>query len=131
MLKFTLYNANPKNRKTCDCSTRALAGALGISYEEALQRQVAWAAKKYYAPHSHQITELVLKDFGYIKMKQPRKADGRKYKVGELDRILTPKQMQAGVFVTIANHDTSVKDGAVIDTWDCREKTVGNYFIKA
>lgn len=72
----------------------------------------------------------MLSRFGYIKMKQPRKADGKKYTVNELNQILTKKQMQEGVLVTVANHHTCIKDGKVKDTWDCRRKSVGNYYVK-
>lgn len=39
MLNYKEFNVNPKHRKTGDCSTRALVGTLGISYEEALKYQ--------------------------------------------------------------------------------------------
>lgn len=130
MIEFVKKNVNPKNRKTGDCSTRALVGTLGITYDDALQMQMKWALKKYYDPTSKQVMEQVLKEFGYVKMKQPRKPDGRKYKVYELDEILTPWQMEDGVLVTVANHHTCIVDGAVQDTWDCRWKSAGNYYVK-
>lgn len=48
MLRFKKLNVNPKNRKTGDCSTRAIAYALGITWEEALDLQVAEAKKCFY-----------------------------------------------------------------------------------
>lgn len=131
MLKYREINVNPKGRKTGDCSTRALVGTLGITYNEALKLQLKWTLKKYYDPTSKQTMELVLKEFGYVKMKQPRKADGSKYLVRELDQILTAKQRENGVLVTIANHHTCVVDDEVLDIWDCRDKCVGNYYVKA
>lgn len=74
--------------------------------------------------------ERVLKRFGYVKMKQPRKADNTKYKVGEMDNILTRKQMEQGVLITIANHHTCIVRGVVCDLWDYRYKSVGNYYVK-
>ena len=131
MIKYKEHNVNPKNRKTGDCSTRALVGTLGIGYDEALKLQMKWSLKKYYDPSSKQTVEQVLKEFGYVKMKQPRKWDGKKYTVGEMDQILTKKQMQEGVLVTVANHHTCITGGVVQDIWDCREKSVGNYYVKA
>ena len=129
-MEYKNVNVNPKGRKTGDCSTRAIAGTLNISWEEALQLQMEEALKCYYDPTSKQVVERVLEKFGYIKMKQPRKFDGKKYMVGELDQVLTPKQMQNPILVTVANHHTCIKDGAVQDTWDCRRKAVGNYYVK-
>ena len=131
MLRYREINVNPKGHKTGDCSTRALVGTLGITYDEALKLQLKWTLKKYYDPTSKQTMELVLKEFGYVKMKQPRKADGSKYLVKELDQILTAKQRENGVLVTIANHHTCVVGDEVLDIWDCRDKCVGNYYVKA
>lgn len=130
MLSYLELNVNPKHRRTGDCAVRALASTLGIGYDEAIDRCAYWAKKKCYGITDKQTMELVLKDFGYVKMKQPRKADGTKYLVGELDQILTPLQMEEGVLVTIANHHTCITCGVVQDIWDCRYKSVGNYYVK-
>ena len=130
MVGYIKHNVNPKGRLTGDCTTRALVSCLGISYLDALKYQFRYAAQTSYDPTSKQVVELILKEFGYKKMKQPRKFDNRKYKVLELDDLLSSKNMQDGVFVTIANHHTCIKNNNVIDIWDCRDKTVGNYYIK-
>lgn len=131
MLEYKKFNVNPHNRKTGDCSTRALVGVLGISYEEALLREVAWSIKTGYDPTSKEVMERVLGQFGYIKVKQPRKRDGKKYMVCELDQITTQAQRENGILVTVANHHTCVIGELVQDIWDCRWKTVGNYYVKA
>jgi hypothetical protein len=139
MINFEKVNVNPKGRKTGDCSTRALANVLNISWEEALEFQCEEALKCYYDPTSKQVIEKVLERFGYVKMKQPIKWGSEddwgeikkhKYTVGEMDEILTPEQMREGVLVTVANHHTCIKDGVVQDTWDCRRKSVGNYYVR-
>lgn len=130
MIDFQYVNVNPKGRKTGDCSTRALVGVLGITYEQALKMQCQEAIKSCYSITDKQVIERVLKKFGFVKMKQPRKEDGKKYTVGELDEILTNKQIEEGVLVTVARHHTCIKNGCVQDIWDCRGKTVGNYYVK-
>lgn len=129
-MKYYNCNVNPKGRKTGDCSTRALVSTLKISYEEALKLQMEESLKSYYDPTSKQVMERVLKRFGYIKIKQPRKFDGKKYIVDEMEGLLTRKQKQEGVLITIANHHTCISDDKIIDIWDCRRKAVGNYYIK-
>ena len=131
MIKFKNLNVNPKGRKTGDCSTRALVSCLGISYEKALLLQTEESLKCFYDPTSKQVMERILKKFGYIKMKQPRYDDGTKVPVNEMDRFLTKKQLQEGVLVTVANHHTCIKNGEIIDIWNCGNKCVGNYYIKA
>jgi len=130
MLNYLEKNVNPKNRKTGDCSTRALVSVLGISYDEALKLQYEESLKSYYDPTSKQVMEKVLAKFGYVKMKQPRHDDGTKYLVKELDRLLTAKELHNGVLVTVANHHTAIKDSNIIDIWNCGYKCVGNYYIK-
>ena len=130
MIEYYNKNVNPKGRKTGDCSTRALVGVLDIPYDEALKLQMEEALKSYYDPTSKQVIEKVLERFGYVKMKQPRKADGKKYTVKEMDKLLTKKQMREGVLVTVANHHTCITDGTLQDSWDCGYKTVGNYYVK-
>lgn len=126
MVDYTYVNVNPKGRETGDCATRALVGVLGIDYAEALKLQVEESLKCYYDPTSKQVMERVLKKYGYVKMKQPRRPDGKKYKVGEIDELVKDGR----IFITIANHHTCVVNGVVQDTWDCRDKTIGNYYIK-
>lgn len=129
-MDFEIVNVNPKKRKTGDCSTRALANTLNISWEEALQLQMEEALKCYYDPTSKQVVERVVARFGYVKMKQPRKDNGGKYSVNELKQILTDEQMEEGVLVTIANHHTCIKHHAIQDTWNCGRKYVCNYYVR-
>lgn len=130
MVKFKEINVNPKKRKTGDCSTRALVSTLNITYEEALKLQFEESLKCFYDPTSKQVIERVLKKFGYIKIKQPKKYNGKKYLVKELDEIVTKEQLKNGILVTIANHHTCVKGNYILDTWDCGNKAIGNYYIK-
>lgn len=130
MIKFFKYNVNPKQRRTGDCCVRAIVGTLGISYEEAVDKCAYYAKKNYYGITDKQTVEAVLKEYGYIKMKQPRKKNGKKYLVKEMDKILTKQQMQEGVLITIANHHTCITEGYLQDAWDCGNYTVGNYYVK-
>ena len=126
MVELVKENVNPKNRKTGDCTTRALVKLLGISWEEALTKQYEHALKSKYSLYCKQTEELVLADYGFVKMKQPKKADGTKYCVGEIDKLIGNKP----AYITMANHATCYKDGKIVDTWDCRRKKIGNYYIK-
>lgn len=130
MLNLRYENVNPKHRKTGDCTTRALCKTLGFEYDEVLRMQFEMALKTKYDTSSKQVTERILKEYGWVKMPQPRKANGKKYRVWEMDELLTKKQMQEGVLISVANHNTCIKDGAVIDIWDCTDYTVGNYYVK-
>lgn len=130
MINFKNINVNPKNRKTGDCSTRALCAVLNISYEDALKLQFEESLKCYYDPTSKQVIEKILEKFGYVKMKQPRKASGKKYLVCEIDQITTKEERDAGILITVANHHTCVIGDSIIDLWDCSKKAIGNWYKK-
>ena len=130
MLIFRKTNLNPKNRRTGDCSTRAIANLLGISWEEALKLQYEKSLETKYDMSSREVTERVLADFGYVKSKQPRKLNGLKYKIRELDSIIHHESLEKGIIVNCANHYTVVRGSYIEDTWDCGGKTAGNFFVK-
>lgn len=130
MLFFKKVNVNPKGRKTGDCSTRAIANLLHISWEEALKLQFDMAVQTKYDPTSREVTERILNKFGYVKMKQPRKADGTKYLIKYFDHVLSEEDLRDGVIVGCAHHYTVVRGGYIEDLWDCGIKTGGNYYAK-
>lgn len=130
MLTYLEKNVNPKNRKTGDCSTRALVSVLGISYDECLKLQTEESLKCYYDPTSKQVMERILAKFGYKKMKQPKHLDGTKYLVKELDQLENIKTRMNGILVTVAHHHTAVVGNDIIDIWNCGNKTIGNYYVK-
>lgn len=129
MLKYKQENVNPKGRKTGDCSTRALAKLLDIGWDEALELQFRMSLKTKYDMTSHQVIERILSEHGWTKMKQPRKSDGTKYQVREMD-ILVPHVRHKRVLCTVAHHYVVIVDDEYVDTWNSGYKTVGNYFIK-
>lgn len=128
MLKYLNINMNPKGRKTGDCSTRALCALLGCKWEEVLRLQCEEACKCYWDLTSRQVIESILNKAGWIKMPQPRKSNGLKYKVCEMDKVLSPEVLSHGVIVNVANHYVYLKDDCYWDTWNSGLKTVGNYF---
>lgn len=130
MLEFVNVNVNPKRRKTGDCSTRALANILNISYAQALQEQCDAAIKNCYGITNKETIDYVMKKYGWEKQKQPRKLNGKKYQVNEMDEVLSTEEMETGALVLIANHWTIVRDYMIEDIWDCGRKSVGNYWIK-
>lgn len=130
MLRFNKYNANPKNRRTGDCSTRALAYCLNIPWEEALRLQCEEAIKCKYDPTSREVIERVLRKYGYTKKRQPRKYDNGRFMVKELDGVLSARELSNKVIVNVAKHYVVVELGKYTDTWDSGSRCVGNYYSK-
>ena len=69
--------------------------------------------------------EKYLEQLGWVKMKQPRKSDNTKYLVGEIDEVTT----HSSVIISCAHHLTCRINDEIVDIWDCRGKTIGNYWI--
>lgn len=126
MARFINHNQNPKGRKTSDCVVRALSFALKVPYEEVLKELFETQLKTGYCLLDKQVYERVLAAHGFVKMKQPRHNDGRKYLVRDIS-LLTMKPC----VVSMANHLTAAEDGFYFDIWDCGAKAIGNYYVKA
>ena len=123
--EFRKFNINPKGKKTTDCVVRALTFALQVPYEQVLKELFDMQIKTGYCLLDKQCYERVLANHGFIKVKQPRHCDNTKYTVGEIDDLTSKRCV-----ISIANHLTAAEGGIVYDLWDCRRKTIGNYFIK-
>ena len=140
---FVYENVNPKNRITGDCTIRALAGGMNISWEEAFKglRDVELKLCKC----DDDAINTYLKNNGWIKHKQIRHDDNTKYTGKEFVKYLSinfPYAEIGNVIVRVANHMYCIKptydnesDGfnckyKIHDIWDSSNCCVGNYWIK-
>lgn len=122
---FQKTNINPKGWKTGDCVVRAIASANNTSWEVTYQQLCEIGLKKCRMPNDKQTYEALLKQYGWIKQKMPRHGDGTRYTVEELVDTIRDKMV-----ISVAHHLTYSDGVSLIDTWDCRYKSVGNYWIK-
>lgn len=123
-MEFEKKNVNPKGRKSDDCVIRALSTLSGLRWESIYKRLCELGLEMCRMPNEKATYEKWLKQVGYIKHKQPRREDGTKYTVEELVDELDVRNC----VITVAQHMTVVEDGVLIDTWDCSQKTVCNYW---
>ena len=127
MIQYSKDNVNFKNKKTTDCVVRALANASGKDYKVVAQELVdIWLKTGYHICDKH-CYEKWLEQNGFIKVKQPKKENGKKYLIIELDELISKDD---SVVISCANHLTSAINNTLVDIWDCRYKTVGNYYVK-
>ena len=125
MIGFEKRNVNPKNRKTPDCVVRALTVATGKAYADVYRELFDVSLATGYMLNEKRVEDKVLASNGFVKHKQPRKADGTKYTIGEVDELTGKRGI---VVIRCAHHLTAVLDGVLIDTWDCRGKCISNYY---
>ena len=126
MLLYKEENLNFKNKKTTDCVIRAISKAEGKDYKEVAQGLFDCFIKTGYAMNDKKCYEKYLEQLGWQKKKQPRKRDNTKYLVGEANLIGFDRIM----ILSCAHHLTCKVGNAIVDIWDCRRKTIGNYWIK-
>lgn len=126
MIEFVKNNLNPKNKKRHDCVIRAIAYATKQNWDTVFTDLCNIGLKIKAMPNEKITFEKYLAQLGFVKQKQPRKPDGTKYTVGEFDKIGSHALVAV---VSVAHHLTVIVNNAVYDLWDCRNKTIGNYWI--
>ncbi len=142
---FRFFNANPFNKKTGDCVYRAVSVVAGISWNEAVRGMAETAIKTGWSPASRECCGEFLKEFGFQKMKQPRKPDGKKYTGADLCKWLTTHDQEGcvgAVFISIGGHHVAciapTIEGVrkkkiaykICDIWNSTGKCVGNIWIQ-
>lgn len=134
---FVSKNNNPKNKKTSDCTIRAFMEITNSSIEQIMQELTAIYLKTGYFINDVKCYEKWLAAKGYIKQKQPKHYNNKKFTASEFCEHLTHcTRLKTPVIAHVGGHHISVfiyteENGYKIqDTWDCSNKCVGNYWIK-
>ncbi len=132
---FHYYNANPHNRITGDCVTRALCTALEIPYNQCVMEQAEMQCITGFDNADTKGIAKYLEAKGWKKQPQPRKKDGTKYTGKEWCKWLNENDNRnKRIVCNIGGHHTVciVKDFEfkVYDIWDSTSGCIGNYWIK-
>lgn len=123
---FTYHNENPKGSKSSgDCVVRAIAFATGKGWDTVFSDLCALGLKMKAMPNDDKVYRAYLKQLGLVQMKQPRKSNNKKFTVKEFAEC---SSRRGTYIISVANHLTVVKERKIIDTWDCGDKCVGNYW---
>lgn len=128
---FHFYNANPHNRITDDCVTRAMTVALNIPYNQVVMEQAQMQIDYGYDNADTKGISKYMELKKWIKFPQPKHFDNTKYTLKEFcEQIAKPNERY---IVTIAGHCVAVVDKKVWDIWDCTKfgKCVCNYWREA
>lgn len=73
-----------KVKITCDCVIRAICTAMNESYNKILDEMFEYSKKQGLMMDDKKLYTKYLKDKGWVKIKQPRKWDNKKYTGKEL-----------------------------------------------
>lgn len=124
---FNFHNQNPKGRVTGDCVFRAISLATNKPYNECVIEMAQLMCETGYALNDNKGIEKYLSNLGWVKHKQPRKANNTKYTGKEFCSKVVDKSKRY-----IANigghHIVAIVDGKVNDIWDSTDGCIGNYW---
>ncbi len=130
---FHYHNANPKNRLTGDCRIRAISVACEIPYNQVVMDLAKIHCETGYDQTANQGISILMEQYGWIKCKQPRKADNTKYTGEEFCRLIqrSHKPEWKRIMANIGgHHEVAIIDGKVWDTWNSTGGCIGNYWVK-
>ena len=126
---FHYYNANPKNRITGDCRIRAIAVACEVPYNQVVMDLARIQCETGYDQTANQGISILMKEYGWVKHPQPRKADNTKYTGKEFCKLLADKNKRYMANIG-GHHVVAIVDKKVNDIWDSTDGCIGNYWIK-
>ena len=113
-MNYIKTNPHPNKIKCGDCATRAVTIGLNIDYVEALKK-LSETGIQILQPYnfSHAVMDIVIQ-------KQSKTHPAIK---GQ-PRLKVTDFNEGTYILQIANHYTCVKNGVLLDMWDCRDKAV-------
>lgn len=117
-IEFKKFNNNPLGKENGDCVIRAISTALGKTWDEVYDDLVIIGRELKAVPNSNFCYESYLKEYELI---TPKVIKGQKR--------LTANEMSNGTYILRqANHLSVIKNGVLLDLWDCRKKCVYKYW---
>ena len=114
-----------KKDMTSDCVIRSIAIATETDYKEVMTELFRIGLEVGQMPNNKKCYEIYLTSLGWVK-KSPLKHGNKKYKVKSLSAFFVGKN----VIIHTCNHLTTLIDGDLNDTWDCREWKANSYYKK-
>ena len=123
---FRYYNPNPVGRQSVgDCSIRALAKALNVSWEDAYAMAAANGYQMGDLPSSNSVWGAVLRQHGFYRENIPNICP-QCYTVEEF-----AMDNPVGTYVLgTGNHVVTVVDGDWYDTWDSKDEVPVYFWVR-
>ena len=122
---FIFHNENPKGLLSSgDCVVRAIAKGTGKQWDEVFNELSRVGLELKDMANAKSVYNKYLQELGYPMEKQPRKSNNTKYTAAEFAKKFT----KGTYIISLSNHLSLVLDGKIYDTWNCSDKSVGNYW---
>lgn len=119
------YNPNPVGRNVEDCAVRAVAKALGVSWEKAYTLIISAGYGMGDMPHSNSVWGAVLRQNGFYRKALPDKCPDC-YTAEDFCR-----DHPRGIYVLgFGRHVATVIDGKLYDSWDSSREIPQYYWYR-
>lgn len=119
------YNPNPSGRNVGDCSIRAVAKALDVTWEQAYAMIAAAGYQMNDMPSSNSVWGAVLRQHGFYRHSIPNQCPDC-YTAEEFAR-----DHPEGTFVIgFGSHVATLVDGVIYDSWDSSQEIPQYYWFK-
>ena len=119
------YNPNPCGKSVGDCAVRAVSAALGLTWYEAYDLLCTEGRRACDMPSGDAVWGAVLRSYGFNRYAMPNDAS-EGYTAAEF-AIDHPR----GVYVlAFGGHVATVRDGALLDSWDPSGEVPVYYFSR-
>ena len=115
------WSCDLKKDRINDCVIRAIAHGTGMDYKVVYEELFALAMSEGNMPNNPKLWEKYLKSLGWTKNSPMKNGRGRKLR-------LTNYPKQGTYIVRTSGHLTCIKDGVLLDSWDCRDWCGNSYF---
>tara|TARA_R100000700_G_C3152643_1_gene130865 strand:+ start:380 stop:787 length:408 start_codon:yes stop_codon:yes gene_type:complete len=119
------YPTKLKKDRAGDCVVRAIAIATEQDYLEVRDGLFEVAKEIGFMPNDTKTYRLYLERKGWTR-KSPLKNGKKKYKVKNIAKFFQGEN----VIIHTCHHLTTLIDGNLNDTWDCREWKANSYYTK-
>lgn len=131
MADWVRYNVNPLGRRTGDCVYRALSVFLDISWRQAVNDLVSWAADRGLTNFNYRSTyNEFLKEKGYIRHRAPEKGITVEQFIDRFAEKDKTYILSCPRHLTIVHSDDAECIPYLVDTWDCRSRIVDGYWVR-
>lgn len=125
-MEFYKSNPHPTGKKIGDCVIRAIVIAEEKEWIDVYKELCEIGAEIFDLPNTKPVYEAYLKKHGWEKQKMPKHENGKRMKLREFTDTTKHKLFIANV----VKHIATIKNGELLDSWNCGHKCIGNYYIK-
>ena len=120
-----LFDGNKKGWKSADCAVRSICAATDLDWHTVYNGLCKVGGETFSMPHELSTYHRAVMRVGF---KLVKKCKSKELKVKDIAKL--SKENNRAYLCKVNNHYVCCRDGNVLDTWDCSEYYVSQYWIR-